>query len=244
MQSIRLREQPSVFCFAKSTSLEREANTVTTDYSLDFAIISVLALTFVSVFNRLGRAFADARHTVRTLLAPDGFAVCHRDICEGTELLAFTAGDAFFRCVKRLWLNAKRIESGVDDSAFEPADGVDLNPRKPFAPCDCFSGFGAVFAGENRTDNGANLVCLFCSCGAAGTDGPDRLICDDDLAGVLSGDTEQSDLELACNNLSGYVLVAFFEKLTYAENGLQAGIQCGNEALEKPKVFIRTLVCY
>src|SRR5438876_5752905 len=80
----------------------------------------------------------------------------------------------------------------------------------------------SVGAGDALADDGVDLLGLGGSGGAAGADGPHRLVGDEDAAGLVEGEGTQRALELPLHDLQGPVGLALGQRLADADDGRQA----------------------
>ena len=76
-----------------------------------------------------------------------------------------------------------------------------------------------------------HLIGLLRSSGAAGADGPNRLIGDDYAGKLLFGYATEGDFCLHANDFKRDTLLALLERFTHAEDYCEACVQCGTHAL-------------
>ena len=86
---------------------------------------------------------------------------------------------------------------------------------------------GAVQLADDGADALAHLAGLLSRGGAAGADGPDGLIGDDHLAGLLGGHAGQCALDLISDVLHGHAQLPLLQALAHAHDGQQPGVQGG-----------------
>ena len=83
-----------------------------------------------SVFDRFARTAADTGHTVSAVIRPDGFFTVEANIAEGTDLRAFSAGDAPVCRIKLFCVDEHGIKDAVYDSAADLIAESDLRLRE------------------------------------------------------------------------------------------------------------------
>ena len=86
---------------------------------------------------------------------------------------------------------------------------------------------------ENLTDICVNLLSLLCGCCLAGTDSPNRLVCDNEVCKLLLGKVVDNLLNLSLANCKVVTSLTLLEALTYAVDRGQAVSVCLSHLLVK-----------
>ena len=90
-----------------------------------------------------------------------------------------------------------------------------------------------------------DFLCLLGSSGLAGSDGPYRLVSDDDVLHILSAEVVEDILNLCGANVEMLAGLSFLEVLTYAEDDLERVGKCKfglfNEFLVGLTIILATL---
>src|SRR5699024_5490864 len=93
-------------------------------------------LGFISVFNGVYRAAANAGHTLGTVFSPYRTPFFHMDGMEHTIFFALSAADAFVCDPKRLGFNKEPVKSLINRARFEGISPLFLFIRKRLPTTD------------------------------------------------------------------------------------------------------------
>ena len=92
----------------------------------------------------------------------------------------------------------------------------------PIATLPTDSDLCAELVCKYLADASVDFLCLLCGSGLAGTDGPYRLISDNDVLHILGGEVVKNSLGLVGNNVEVLAGLALLKVLTYAKDNLKA----------------------
>lgn len=84
---------------------------------------------------------------------------------------------------------------------------------------------GRDFLAQEISDRGMNFLCLLGGRDLSGTNGPNWLVCNDNLAPVR--DLLCNSTNLACNHIDGLVGLSLLEALTTAEDNTDTAVEGG-----------------
>ena len=79
---------------------------------------------------------------------------------------------------------------------------------------------------DASTDSCANFLSLLSGSNLTGTDSPDRLVSDNSGSSLLSGNVQQSDLNLLTDEVDGNALLSLSQSLTTANDRGNAVLEC------------------
>ncbi len=75
------------------------------------------------------------------------------------------------------------------------------------------------------------FLCLFVAGGDSGTNGPHRLVGDNNPAHLISRYSRQSFFDLGCEDIQHLVAFTFLQGFANAEDGTKAGVERGTDFL-------------